>query len=239
MNTPMVDNLFHHVITPETWTVNVESWNQEAGEEGTRRRVFLEPLGDLFEDRPELTTKRRWLFSLIDGTPHLDWFLITRRPENVLRLTPGYCPSPDPHSTVQTMTLLRPNVCLGTVVENQEQADERIPHLLQCPANVHFVLCEPLTGSVDLSPFLYRREDVIRRFMEGPMKLNREQAESVTLFPVDWVIVGGDTGDNARPCRLCDRDWETKCTFINVSQSRSAGPMRGGWCALLYQADRQ
>ena len=39
-----------------------------------------------------------------------------------------------------------PNVWLGTSVENQKIADERIPHLLRCPAAVRFLSCEPLLG---------------------------------------------------------------------------------------------
>lgn len=47
-----------------------------------------------------------------------------------------------------------PNVWLGTSVEDQAAADERIPHLLRCPAAVRFLSCEPLLGSVDLTTAL-------------------------------------------------------------------------------------
>ena len=43
-----------------------------------------------------------------------------------------------------------PNVWLGTSCEDQEAADERIPHLLRCPAAVRFLSCEPLLGAVNL-----------------------------------------------------------------------------------------
>ncbi len=64
-----------------------------------------------------------------------------------------------------------PNVLLGATAENQECADQRIPPLLEVPAAVHFASCEPLLGAMDLTPF------------PG----------------LDWVIVGGETGPNARP----------------------------------------
>lgn len=64
------------------------------------------------------------------------------------------------------------NVWIGTSVENQETADERIPKLLACPAAVRFLSIEPLLGPVDLSPW--------------------------TDF-IDWVIVGGESGPKARP----------------------------------------
>lgn len=43
-----------------------------------------------------------------------------------------------------------PNVWLGVSVEDQENADKRIPELLQTPAAVRFVSAEPLLGEVDL-----------------------------------------------------------------------------------------
>lgn len=66
-----------------------------------------------------------------------------------------------------------PNVWLGTSVEDQTRADERIPWLLKCPAAVRFLSCEPLLGLVDLN-------------CDG----------------VDLVIVGGESGPKARPCNV-------------------------------------
>jgi protein gp37 len=43
------------------------------------------------------------------------------------------------------------NVWLGTSVEDQATADERIPHLLRCPAAVRWLSCEPLLGAVDIT----------------------------------------------------------------------------------------
>lgn len=65
-----------------------------------------------------------------------------------------------------------PNIWLGTSMENQQAADERIPHLLKCPAAVRFLSCEPLIGPLDNLP----------------------------LDGIDWVIVGGETGPGARVC---------------------------------------
>ena len=49
------------------------------------------------------------------------------------------------------------NVWLGTSVENQASADERVPHLLRCPAAVRFLSCEPLLGPVKLQEKWFRR----------------------------------------------------------------------------------
>jgi len=47
-----------------------------------------------------------------------------------------------------------PNVWLGTSVENQATADERIPNLLATPAAVRFVSYEPALGPVKFKPWL-------------------------------------------------------------------------------------
>ncbi len=47
-----------------------------------------------------------------------------------------------------------PNVWIGVSVEDQARADERIPELLQVPAALRFLSCEPLLGPVDLSRWL-------------------------------------------------------------------------------------
>ena len=44
-----------------------------------------------------------------------------------------------------------PNVWLGTSVEHQSAAEDRIPHLMKCPAVKRFVSCEPLLGAIDLT----------------------------------------------------------------------------------------
>ena len=85
-----------------------------------------------------------------------------------------------------------PNVHLGTSCENQETADERIPLLLQTPAAVHFISAEPLLGPIDLDrAFEQTTESVF------PGQYHHRE-------PVDWVIVGGESGPGARPCYLAD-----------------------------------
>jgi protein gp37 len=92
-----------------------------------------------------------------------------------------------------------PNIWLGTSVENQKAADERIPHLIQTPAAVRFLSCEPLLGPVDLIGDM----DVPGPAMthEGGRSWTDHGWEGDgTLAPgVDWVIVGGESGTKARP----------------------------------------
>lgn len=128
-----------------------QRWNADAERRGVIERVFCASMADVFEDRPELVSERTKLFRVIEGTPHLRWLLLTKRPEHATRLAreSGWGDTwPN-------------NVWAGTTVESQEYADERIPHLLSLPARIHFLSCEPLLGPVDLSQWLARLDWVI------------------------------------------------------------------------------
>jgi protein gp37 len=78
-----------------------------------------------------------------------------------------------------------PNVWLGTSVENQEAADTRIPHLLNCPAVVRFLSCEPLLGPI--------------RFSDVPGFNRLSIIDDIRRM---WIIVGGESGPGARPCNI-------------------------------------
>src|SRR5262249_26019968 len=66
--------------------VEPEKWNGDAALSGERRRVFCASMADVFEDRPDLDPHRARLWALIERTPHLDWLLLTKRPENAPRM---------------------------------------------------------------------------------------------------------------------------------------------------------
>jgi protein gp37 len=123
------------------------SWNRKAAKLGTRYRIFCASLADVFEDRDDLVPWRRDLIALIDKTPHLDWLLLTKRPE----LIPRFWERPAT-SCLFDDSLYRPNVWLGTSVGTQETADECVPHLVQARhlAPILFLSCEPLLEPVRL-----------------------------------------------------------------------------------------
>ena len=148
-------------------------WNEEAGSEKVRARVFCASMADVFEKRYDLDGQRKRLWKLIAETPNLDWLLLTKRPQNIGSMIPWKAEAwPD-------------NVWLGTTVENQKFAGQRLPHLLKHKAAVRFLSCEPLLGPIDLSPWTKAKD----------------------LQPIDWVIAGGESGPGARPMHP---DWATK-----------------------------
>lgn len=71
-----------------------------------------------------------------------------------------------------------PAVWLGVTAESQEQADARIPILLDTPASNRFVSVEPMLGPVIVSKYLLPQSDIPR---------------------LEWVICGGETGPESRP----------------------------------------
>ena len=136
-------------------------WNQEAASDGEPARVFCASMADVFEDRSELDVWRSKLWSLIDETPNLNWLLLTKRPERVSQTVP-WIKSDWPN-----------NVWLGTTVEDQKSAEERLPYISALPAKVRFISAEPLLGQLDLRTWLGSS--------------------------IDWVITGGESGPKARP----------------------------------------
>jgi protein gp37 len=203
------------VVASESKWAEPRKWNREAQAEGVRRRVFCASLSDVFEswDGPMVDSQGRvlhynsaatwWipeetshgpitmdfvrerLFDLIDETPHLDWLLLTKRPENLRDMLPWT----SDHAG-QYADRFWPNVWVGTSVENQETADARIPALLEIPAAVRFVSAEPLLGPVSMHP----RWTSIRS--EGQYMNIVECGHGL----IDWLIVGGESGPQARPC---------------------------------------
>ena len=118
-------------------------WNAEAENEQRRARVFCASMADVFEWRADLNEQRARLWQLINQTPNLDWLLLTKRPQHILRMTPWGDRWPD-------------NVWVGTTVENQRFADLRLPQLLRVPARVRFLSCEPLLGPLNLQSWFNR-----------------------------------------------------------------------------------
>ena len=97
-----------------------------------------------------------------------------------------------------------PNVWLGTSVENQKAADERIPHLLKIPAAVRFLSCEPLLGPVNLNMgnLLHLPPCPQSPCNQGTWKGLECDCREYHPNWINWVIVGGESGHDARRCEV-------------------------------------
>lgn len=85
-----------------------------------------------------------------------------------------------------------PNVWLGTSLEDQASAEERVPHLVRTPAAIRWLSCEPLLGplALDYDWLWPPNPDLLP--LDGEYRLPG----------VRWVVVGGESGRDARPFDL-------------------------------------
>jgi protein gp37 len=151
----------------------------------SRPRVFCSSLADVL-DHEVPTAWRVRLFALIEATPHLDWLLLTKRPESwSARLHEAASASPFAFRWLNGE--VPANLWFGTSVEDQQRADERIPELLSIPARVRFLSCEPLLGPVQIFTAFGHLIDRFRCLGVPEVK------------QIHWVICGGESGPNARP----------------------------------------
>jgi protein gp37 len=168
-------------------------------EHGRRQRVFCASLADVFDNQVD-PAWRADLFRLIADTPNLDWLLLTKRIGNAAEMIAEAVDFND------LPCWPWPRVWLGATIVTQVEADRDIPKLLSTPAAVRFLSMEPLLESVRL-PVLCACgcrlpiERAIDGAMRGASALNREQAEASVrgTLGVDWVIIGGESGHDARP----------------------------------------
>lgn len=193
-----------HVTSEANWRKPL-AWNRAAEEAGERHRVFCASLADVFEDRDELQGPRARLFRLIEETPALDWLLLTKRPDSVMAMVPEGWREGFP-----------PNVWLGTSTGTQAAADERIRELLRCPAAVRFLSCEPLLEPVDLTDMVIDREVGEQHLDALSYHAHPDDDPDFSGATIDWVIIGGESGPQARPC---DVAWIRSL----VKQCREAG----------------
>lgn len=193
-------------------------WNREASSAapyglvgyGSPRPKVFPSVCDWLDDEvsPELLAR---FLQIIHDTPHLDWLLLTKRPELfAARLEAALEPASWPGRSRFVVGWLKGdaprNVWIGTSVEDQTRANQRVPALLKIPARVRFLSVEPLLGPV-------RLEHVDA---EGSGSAEWCQIDALTgrqtdmgrpcpgVPKLDWVIVGGESGHGARPCNV---DW--------------------------------
>lgn len=177
------------------------------------RPTVFPSLCDPFDEEVPIEWLARFL-TLIHDTPNLDWLLLTKRPENwygrifdallhVEGITDPDLTEQDPETEVGEMlndwsrgeTRYAPkNVWIGTSVEDQARANERIPALLKIPARLRFLSVEPMIGPVDLSMWLPNGG----ADGDTTAKHNYDHPED----SIHWVIVGGESGPSARPCNV-------------------------------------
>lgn len=186
-------------------------WNRAAAKAGVRERVFCASLADWLEDRKELIPIRAQLLELAGMTKHLDWMFLSKRidgwRDRMAEVVEHWKKQPYEAATFLAEDLqgwidgeLWPsNFWIGATVENQEQANRRIPALLEIPAALRFLSCEPLLGHVTIEDYL-PRYGCGRRCHHSNNKADLCGEGGIIEFPaIGWAIIGGESGPKARP----------------------------------------
>lgn len=158
-----------------------------------RPRVFCASLADWLDDEVDID----WLVDLlvlVHSCAGLDWLMLTKRPENwkprlahAMNHLSGTRPATDENFAIVSWlqnwlngVTAPANVWIGTTVEDQVRALQRIPVLLAIPAVVRFLSVEPLLEAVKL-------------------KLPDHDFSGDGTPVIHWVICGGESGPGARP----------------------------------------
>lgn len=147
------------------------------------RLIFVNSMSDVFHEglKPSEIAQ---IFAVMALASQHTYQVLTKRPELML----AFLSDPrTPASIEMAMQVVKPgsklpewplrNVWVGTSVEDQKRADERVPILLKVPATVRFLSMEPLLGEVKLSPVM----------------------KAGDWRKLHWIIVGGESGPGARP----------------------------------------
>jgi len=198
-----------------------------------RPRVFVCPMADLFHDRvPAEFIEEVW--RSMSNSPHIDFIILTKRPERMTNLLTrnSFCAS---H--------LLPNVWLGVTAESQQEADRRIPVLLQTPAAIRWVSIEPMLGPVDLTSIKWAKINSApsnyERFgvptpkelwsMNNVLDSRPADAWNKAKTGLDWVVCGGESGFGARHMETeWVRDLRDQCVEADVPFFfKQWGPQKG------------
>lgn len=170
------------------------------------RRIFVDSMSDLFHE--QVTDEQRdQIFAVMALTPQHTYQMLTKRADRMRAYLSDGHRFQGIHEAIKqrlgynsdrpafnACDLPLSNVWLGVSVENQEQADMRIPLLLKTPAAVRFLSCEPLLEEIELYNKYLEKEI----FSEVPRPIGVEKRTTCC----DWLIVGGESGHGARPCKL-------------------------------------
>jgi protein gp37 len=190
-----------------TWN-DPRRWNRKAEKEGTRPFVFCASLADIFDNQVPAEW-RADAFRVMRETPRLVYLLLTKRPQNIVKLA-------------EEAGGLPPNCAIGTTVEDQTRADQNVPILLEAAGKLNplftFVSCEPLLGAIDLTtlggaPIDY--EDAPKRahwinaltgehgaWLAGSRMIRKDR-----LPRLGWVITGGETDQGKHKARITHPEW--------------------------------
>lgn len=186
------------------------------------RRVFVNSMSDLFHDSvPDLFITR--VFEIMEQASEHTFQVLTKRHARMRSFVQrreldkqeyaakfDQCPTEEmrnsPAAEYARNRAASPpaNIWLGVSVEDQKWADIRVPVLLDTPAAVRWLSCEPLLGPVNLSRWLVSRPAWGPEYPEPTSPMGLLVQDLVDVPALSWVVCGGESGPGARPM---DPNW--------------------------------
>ncbi len=185
-------------------------------------------------------------FGVMAATPHHTHQILTKRPERAVDWFEGShdiqaaaCAALDSigfergcGSAFEGDEWPLPNVHLGVSVEDQANADKRIPLLLQCPAAVRWVSYEPALGPLDLRmPALHDSpEETPTKPIANPAEPDDWKYWAARDRGISWLVAGGESGTGHRPV---DPAWidsvvaQCVAAHVSVFVKQDSGPKPG------------
>lgn len=145
-------------------------------------KYFVCSMGDLFHKSVSFQDVTG-IIEIIEKCKQHTFQILTKRPERMKEYFDLLLNGALDYTKLAALPIK--NLWLGVTAENQEQAENRIPVLLQIPAKVHFVSIEPMLSFIDLMPAIFYEFEGWKLGIENPPK-------------IDWVICGGESGHKAR-----------------------------------------
>ena len=166
------------------------------------QRIFTCSWSDFFIAQADEWREEAW--SIIKRTPQHQYQILTKRPGRMLPWVNGW----------------PVNAWAGTSVEEQKYAP-RLDVLAQVPAAIRFVSVEPLLGPVDLRSWLKPSAMMVHGDLSSPDTAAAIAAVGGAAFRqewgLSWVIVGGESGPQARPMHpQWVRDIRDQCLRASV-----------------------
>jgi len=165
------------------------------------RRVGVCFMGDLFHPQIANDWLQDEVFAVMEQCPQHDFLVLTKRAYTLH----DYIVSRDSEQAREQGIWPLPNVWPGVTICNQEEADEKIPILLDTPAALRWVSYEPALGHVDFTHYLpHWCPDCLTVHSSMTCWHDEAHPKSVMRPRIDWIVLGGETGSGARPM---DAEW--------------------------------
>lgn len=176
---------------------------------GRRRRVFINSLSDIFDNHSSIGGMQDEFWQLVRECRHLIFILVTKRPSNLSKTVPHFWND------------IRSRICILLSVEDQENADIRLRHFYEAmnfitpplvlglsyePALAPINLSEVMIKQVGMAPIVvdalrgrWRTEDMKAWQFSNTERVDRAGANGMKIVPLQWIIMGGESGKNHRP----------------------------------------